>query len=159
MRPNPQETADLVTFTEEILNGKLHFLCNVNEIKWISCHFSSTSLPYSTASISMEDPRFESISPVLLLTCEVSHFALYLAKSSKLDKCFKAVILSSLLVFVRFGNTHPPIIDLMKIGQLFSWYCILVSLSLPYLNPWHRLSLDSKNLNRSLWLSSSLFTQ
>ena len=26
MRPNPQETADLVTFTEEILNGKLNFL-------------------------------------------------------------------------------------------------------------------------------------
>ena len=26
MGPNPQETADLVTFTEEILNGKLHFL-------------------------------------------------------------------------------------------------------------------------------------
>ena len=29
MRPNPQETADLVTFTEEIRNGKLHFLCGV----------------------------------------------------------------------------------------------------------------------------------
>ena len=29
MRPNPQETTDLVTFTEEILNGKLHFLCSV----------------------------------------------------------------------------------------------------------------------------------
>ena len=28
MWPNPQETADFVTFTEEILNGKLHFLCN-----------------------------------------------------------------------------------------------------------------------------------
>ena len=28
MRPNPQETADLVTFTEQILNGKLHFLCS-----------------------------------------------------------------------------------------------------------------------------------
>ena len=26
MWPNPQETVDLVTFTEEILNGKLHFL-------------------------------------------------------------------------------------------------------------------------------------
>ena len=24
-----QEFADLVTFTEEILNGKLHFLCSV----------------------------------------------------------------------------------------------------------------------------------
>ena len=29
MWPNPQETADLVTFIEEILNGKLHFLCAV----------------------------------------------------------------------------------------------------------------------------------
>ena len=28
MRPNPQETADLVTFTGEIPNGKLH-LCEV----------------------------------------------------------------------------------------------------------------------------------
>ena len=27
MWANPQETVDLVTFTEEILNGKLHFLC------------------------------------------------------------------------------------------------------------------------------------
>ena len=26
MWPNPQETADFVTFTEKILNGKLHFL-------------------------------------------------------------------------------------------------------------------------------------
>ena len=25
---NPQEAADLVTFTEEILNGKLHLLCS-----------------------------------------------------------------------------------------------------------------------------------
>ena len=30
MWPNPQETADLVTFTEEILNGKRHFLCSVS---------------------------------------------------------------------------------------------------------------------------------
>ena len=31
MSPNSQfpATADLVTFTEEILNGKLHFLCSV----------------------------------------------------------------------------------------------------------------------------------
>ena len=29
MWPNPQENADLVTFTEEILNGKLHFLCSL----------------------------------------------------------------------------------------------------------------------------------
>ena len=28
MRSNSKFTADLVTFTEEILNGKLHFLCS-----------------------------------------------------------------------------------------------------------------------------------
>ena len=28
MWPNAQETADLVTFTEEILNEKVHFLCS-----------------------------------------------------------------------------------------------------------------------------------
>ena len=28
MWPNPPENADLFTFTEEILNGKLHFLCS-----------------------------------------------------------------------------------------------------------------------------------
>ena len=28
MWPNPQETADLVTLTEEILNGKRQFLCS-----------------------------------------------------------------------------------------------------------------------------------
>ena len=31
MQPNLQETADLVTFTEEIHNGKLHFVCSVND--------------------------------------------------------------------------------------------------------------------------------
>ena len=32
MWPNPLETADLVAFTEEILNEKLHFLCSVHKI-------------------------------------------------------------------------------------------------------------------------------
>ena len=30
MWPNPQETPDLLKFTEKILNGKLHFLCSGN---------------------------------------------------------------------------------------------------------------------------------
>ena len=30
MWPNPQETADLLTFTGEILNGKFHFLFSVS---------------------------------------------------------------------------------------------------------------------------------
>ena len=35
MWPNLQETADLVTFTEEILNRKLHLLCSVKSINQI----------------------------------------------------------------------------------------------------------------------------
>ena len=34
MWPNPQFSADLVTFTEEILNGKLHFLCSGPRDDW-----------------------------------------------------------------------------------------------------------------------------
>ena len=30
MKFSIKDTADLVTFTEEILNGKLHFLCSVS---------------------------------------------------------------------------------------------------------------------------------
>ena len=33
---NPQETADLVTFTEEILNEKRHFLCSERDRYYIS---------------------------------------------------------------------------------------------------------------------------
>ena len=36
MWPNPQETADLVTFTEEILNGKLHFFVQ-SEVRLEPC--------------------------------------------------------------------------------------------------------------------------
>ena len=36
MRPNPHETADLVTFPEEILNGKLHYMCSESAINIIN---------------------------------------------------------------------------------------------------------------------------
>ena len=34
MRPDPAETADLVKFTEKILNGKLHFLWSAKYSKY-----------------------------------------------------------------------------------------------------------------------------
>ena len=33
MWPNPQSPADLLTFTEEFLNGKFHFLRSVIELE------------------------------------------------------------------------------------------------------------------------------
>ena len=35
MWPDPQFSADLVTFTEKIFNEKLHFLCSVEKIQWL----------------------------------------------------------------------------------------------------------------------------
>ena len=51
MRPNSQETADLVTFTEEILIGKLHF-CAVQLNKTIGLlHILQNLLSRSTLII------------------------------------------------------------------------------------------------------------
>ena len=36
MWPNPQETTDLVTFTDEIVNEKLYFLCNVTTFRLVN---------------------------------------------------------------------------------------------------------------------------
>ena len=36
MWPNPKFPVDLVTFTEEILNGKLHFLCSELWLGWLT---------------------------------------------------------------------------------------------------------------------------
>ena len=50
MWPNPQFSADLVKFTEEILNGKLHSLCSSRNIHWgvpikWSCRLIAYNLP------------------------------------------------------------------------------------------------------------------
>ena len=43
MWPNPQETVDLVTFTEDIFNGQLHFLCSANFME-SGINFSSEAI-------------------------------------------------------------------------------------------------------------------
>ena len=49
MWPNPQETADLVTFTEAVLKGKLHFLWVLIFCKISKNHWTVTSLSYEKA--------------------------------------------------------------------------------------------------------------
>ena len=44
MRPNPQVPSDLVTFTEEILNEKLHLICSARLIVlWLFLKLNSTA--------------------------------------------------------------------------------------------------------------------
>ena len=52
MWPNPEETADLVTFPEEILNGKFHFLHSV-----ISVYFDSASVQFTRTLCEMENAK------------------------------------------------------------------------------------------------------
>ena len=56
MWPNPQETVDLVTFTEEILNGKLSFLCNDKKelwegVKWLRSESQIAYLNYRSIAV------------------------------------------------------------------------------------------------------------
>ena len=44
MWPNLQFPADLVAFTEEILNGKLHFLCSGDDIVTFNIGLKYTTL-------------------------------------------------------------------------------------------------------------------
>ena len=36
MWPNPQEIADLLAFTEDILNAKLNFFCSANAVDFLN---------------------------------------------------------------------------------------------------------------------------
>ena len=53
MWPNPQETADLVTFTEEIFKGKLHFLCSVSLAFWFGTLDLNIISSFHTTGISL----------------------------------------------------------------------------------------------------------
>ena len=52
MWPKPQDTADLITFTEEILNGKLHFLCSATLSEWINIWMEEINCDESKKSYS-----------------------------------------------------------------------------------------------------------
>ena len=54
MWPNPQETADLVTFIEEIHNGKLHFLCNDNFKPFLTAPLLNNQTSKLSATIGFE---------------------------------------------------------------------------------------------------------
>ena len=64
MWPNSQGTADLVTFTQEILNGKLHFLCSVINYQLIR--------PMNYASLSNRNRSFRTISKTNLFKLSTS---------------------------------------------------------------------------------------
>ena len=59
MWPNPQETADLVTFTEETVIAKLHFLWSAANIALFSTNHIADILRVSDNYIQRDIPNFE----------------------------------------------------------------------------------------------------
>ena len=55
MWPNSQETTDLVTFTEEIYNGKLHFLCS--DVEFTIKTFNNKYFPVTKSKIILHKNR------------------------------------------------------------------------------------------------------
>ena len=73
MWPNPLETPDLVTFTEEILNGKLHFLCSEDLVVY-------KPVAYKKA-VHIPDTKYSSVHcRSLLFNKVVEHFGLLLLR-------------------------------------------------------------------------------
>ena len=63
---NPQKTADLVRFTKEILNGKLHFLCS--ETKKDASNDRSNFISVSNKAIEDLSPSYVSASTNSVVT-------------------------------------------------------------------------------------------
>ena len=92
MWPNPQEPGNLVIFTEEVLNGKLYFLCSVED-KILQMYSKSIHL-YSN-----ESNLFNSLFPD--------------GKNENLKACQREILLSILryvLFLFVFSNIHVSII-------------------------------------------------
>ena len=54
MWPNPQETADLITFTEESLNGNLHFLYSYTVLKSCRSKMNLTQPAITCSKLTIE---------------------------------------------------------------------------------------------------------
>ena len=76
MWPNPQETADLVTFNDEILNGKLHFLCRV-------CRINPHNIMNKNVSLYFLQQNIYTISSSKIKKYKIINFIIYSLKLSK----------------------------------------------------------------------------
>ena len=73
MWPNPRETAYLVTFTEEILNRKLHFLCNSIYVGRLSFSISPDYFLLLFNRMTKQNDVFASFETSLTMSTEVSY--------------------------------------------------------------------------------------
>ena len=130
MWPNPQFPADLVTFTEEILNGKLHFLCSGGKSKVFS--ISTSSIDFRISNLDMKALilwisfcfKMRKLSVLLvysmiLLVSTKRCFKENKQISSKvkfwisIEKCsflnqWQELLIAILFFYIKYANSGPP---------------------------------------------------
>ena len=115
-----KETTDLVTFTEEILNGKLHFLCSEIYGTWTSYFCPSLSL------IQFSHGTFWNVRTTFFIFVVLSFFSLILTKDSSILSCVSKSIfpyqppfqISIILIPVQLFSTFYPSSPLFRFLEL-----------------------------------------
>ena len=115
-----KETTDLVTFTEEILNGKLHFLCSEIYGTWTSYFCPSLSL------IQFSHGTFWNVRTTFFIFVVLSFFSLILTKDSSILSCVSKSIFpyqppfqtSIILIPVQLFSTFYPSSPLFRFLEL-----------------------------------------
>ena len=100
MWPNPQETANSVTFTEEILNGKLQYLCSACWYIHLSLNIIST---YLVLVLLFKD-HWGFVHELLVCSLKIERY-LFQDKSSWI---FIYFVLSRLVFANQFCSTSNP---------------------------------------------------
>ena len=115
-----KETTDLVTFTEEILNGKLHFLCSEIYGTWTSYFCPSLSLTQFSHG------TFWNVRTTFFIFVVLSFFSLILTKDSSILSCVSKSIfpyqppfqISIILIPVQLFSTFYPSSPLFRFLEL-----------------------------------------
>ena len=115
-----KETTDLVIFTEEILNGKLHFLCSEIYGTWTSYFCPSLSL------IQFSHGTFWNVRTTFFIFVVLSFFSLILTKDSSILSCVSKSIfpyqppfqISIILIPVQLFSTFYPSSPLFRFLEL-----------------------------------------
>ena len=154
MWPNPQETADLVTFTEEFLNGKLHFLCSGSCWKcWLTQFMPLVFLRLlKTENFWLSDVfrgcRKRLVACNELMYCFLKGFVRTL--SMKFNSARKLIIL----------NTPPANIYLFKFNNRNRKRCEICSkltIKTPERHQWRRSDVLIANFEQMVFLLCSYF--
>ena len=127
MRPNPQFSADLVAFTEETLNGNLHFLCS--DWRFLR-YFSANKIPNKNLRYRHEMTPGTLIFLFVLLTFLFWQQPTRVRTTFSLDFDIIFRVLASGFIFILItlviSPSRPNILNNIKWNREFAIFCVIL---------------------------------